>query len=82
MLRLVDSPKSESCNEEIEHHQKAKNLEVNTNLAAEATFNLLHRPIPDVAILERLAVPTASLLQKQNRKELTVLDSRAVRAEM
>lgn len=42
MLRLAHSPKSENSNEEVEHHQKAKDLEVDADFAAEPSLDLLH----------------------------------------
>lgn len=42
MLRLVYSPKSENCYEEVEHYQKAEDLEIDANLTAEPTLDFFH----------------------------------------
>lgn len=79
---MTCSPKSENCDEEVQHHQVAEDLEVDANFAAEAAFDLLHGSVPDVAVLERLAVPPRGLLDEQHRDELTVLERGAVGAEV
>jgi len=76
------SPKSEDCDEEVEHNKEAQDLKVDSNLATETSFDLLHGSVPDIAVLEGPTVPAAGLLQKQSRKELAVLHRRIIRAEM
>lgn len=79
---MTDLPKSENRNEEVQHHQIADDFEVDADFAAEAAFDLLHRVVPDVAVLERLPIPAARLLEEQQREELTVPESGAVGAQV
>lgn len=80
---MSHSPKSEDCDEEIEHHEEAEDFEVNSDLAAEATFNLLHGSVPNIAVVEGLPIPTARLLEEDHREEFTIAERcGAVCAEM
>lgn len=81
MLRLVYSPKSENCYEEVEHYQKAEDLEIDANLTAEPTLDFFHWAVEDVDVLKGLSIPTANFFKKQRWEELAVFHRRAIRTK-